>query len=166
MRLLPALAIATPLYAVDQASKWWVLQELNLRALGAVEIGPFLNFVYALNTGVNFGLFASGSPNQQLFLAGFAAAVSLALLIWSARTDRLSIALACGMVVGGALANATDRLTEGGVVDFLNVSCCGIRNPFAFNIADVAIFAGALLLAWLSWSDDHREQGSTSTDRP
>lgn len=154
MRLLTALTVAAPLYAIDQASKWWVLEEMGLRELRAVEIAPFLNFVYALNTGVNFGLFSSSSDTQQYALAGFAAAVSAILLVWSARTDRLWIALGCGMVIGGALANATDRLTEGGVVDFLNVSCCGIRNPFAFNLADVAIFAGAALLAWVSWSDD------------
>ncbi len=154
MRLLLALAVATPLYVIDQSSKWWVLERMDLRALGAVEVGPFVNFVYALNTGINFGLFASGSETQQLLLAGFAAVVSVVLLVWSARTGRLWVAIGCGMVVGGALANATDRLTEGGVVDFLNVSCCGIRNPFAFNLADVAIFAGAGVLAWISWTDD------------
>lgn len=159
MRLLPAIALATPLYIIDQASKWWVLERLDLRALGAIDFGPFVNFVYALNTGVNFGLFASGSAHQQILLAAFAALVSLALLVWSARTERLWIALGCGMVVGGALANATDRLTEGGVIDFLNVTCCGIHNPFAFNLADVAIFAGALLLAWLSWSDEPADGG-------
>ena len=45
---------------------------------------------------------------------------------------------------GGALGNVIDRLLYGAVADFLNMSCCGIDNPFAFNLADVWIFAGAL----------------------
>jgi signal peptidase II len=50
-------------------------------------------------------------------------------------------------VVGGALGNAADRIVHGAVADFLNMSCCGIRNPYAFNVADIAIFAGAVGLA-------------------
>ena len=46
--------------------------------------------------------------------------------------------------MGGALGNVADRLIYGYVLDFLNMSCCGINNPFVFNIADVFIFAGAL----------------------
>jgi signal peptidase II len=49
-----------------------------------------------------------------------------------------------GSVIGGALANALDRVLVGAVVDFLNMSCCGIANPFAFNLADVGIVAGAI----------------------
>ena len=44
----------------------------------------------------------------------------------------------------GRLVNVIDRLAYGAVADFLNMSCCGINNPFAFNVADIAIFAGAL----------------------
>ena len=55
-----------------------------------------------------------------------------------------------GLLVGGALGNVIDRLRFGAVADFLNMSCCGIRNPFAFNIADVAIFAGVALLVLYS----------------
>ena len=57
------------------------------------------------------------------------------------------------MIIGGALGNVWDRLQYGAVADFINMSCCGIRNPFAFNVADAAIFAGAALL--LLSSRDH-----------
>ena len=49
-------------------------------------------------------------------------------------------------IIGGALGNVWDRLRWGAVADFINMSCCGIRNPFAFNVADAAIFGGAALL--------------------
>ena len=42
------------------------------------------------------------------------------------------------------MGNVVDRLIYGAVADFLNMSCCGIENPFAFNVADIAVFAGAL----------------------
>ena len=52
-----------------------------------------------------------------------------------------------GLLIGGALGNAYDRMRYGAVVDFLNMSCCGIQNPYAFNVADVFIFVGAIGLA-------------------
>ena len=45
------------------------------------------------------------------------------------------------------MGNVIDRLAFGAVADFLNMSCCGIENPYAFNVADIAIFAGAAGLA-------------------
>ena len=58
--------------------------------------------------------------------------------------------VAGGLLVGGALGNVIDRITWGAVADFLNMSCCGIDNPYAFNIADISIFAGALGLILVS----------------
>ena len=52
-----------------------------------------------------------------------------------------------GLLIGGALGNAYDRIRYGAVVDFLNMSCCGIQNPYAFNVADIFIFIGAIGLA-------------------
>ena len=52
-----------------------------------------------------------------------------------------------GLLVGGALGNVIDRLLYGAVADFLNVTCCGIANPWSFNIADIGVFAGAIGLA-------------------
>ena len=148
---------AVCIFIVDQASKIWVLTTYDLETVGRVEVLPFLNFVYALNTGVNFGLGASDSASQQIVLAAFAALVSIALMIWSARTTRPYVPLGCGLVVGGALANAVDRLRAEGVIDFINLDCCGIGNPFAFNLADVAIFAGAILIAWFAWTTESTE---------
>jgi signal peptidase II len=62
--------------------------------------------------------------------------------------------LAIGFVTGGALGNALDRVTYGAVADFLNTSCCGIRNPYSFNIADIFIFVGAGLLLLFSSRTD------------
>jgi len=61
-------------------------------------------------------------------------------------------------VVGGAIGNAYDRFALGAVTDFLNVTCCGINNPFAFNIADVTIFGGVALLLLQTRGDDARAE--------
>ena len=57
--------------------------------------------------------------------------------------------IAAGLLVGGALGNVIDRLIYGAVADFLNMSCCGINNPYAFNVADIAVFVGAFGLVLL-----------------
>ena len=58
--------------------------------------------------------------------------------------------ISAGLLIGGALGNAFDRVVYGAVADFLNMSCCGFDNPYAFNVADIAIFAGAIGLAFFS----------------
>jgi signal peptidase II len=68
-----------------------------------------------------------------------------------------------GLLVGGALGNVIDRIAYGAVADFLNMSCCGIENPYAFNVADIAIFAGALGL--VLFTGDARRRGKTQPAR-
>jgi len=70
--------------------------------------------------------------------------ISLAVLWWGRRFTGWFGILLVGLIVGGAWGNTVDRLQYGAVADFLNVTCCGLRNPYAFNVADVAIFAGAV----------------------
>jgi signal peptidase II len=140
MRILALTAALT--FALDQASKWIVVQWLDLINRGEIDVlPPFLQFRMAWNTGINFGLFAT---NQWVLIA-IALAISAWVLwwIWREKPGRLA-QISAGLLVGGALGNVIDRIIYGAVADFLNMSCCGIENPFAFNVADVAIFAGAI----------------------
>jgi len=78
-------------------------------------------------------------------LIGIALLVVGTVLYWVHRDPPGKLGLVCaGLLIGGALGNVVDRLLYGAVADFLNMSCCGIDNPFAFNLADAWIFAGAL----------------------
>ena len=54
------------------------------------------------------------------------------------------IHILAALVIGGALGNAIDRLLYGAVADFINITCCGFRNPYSFNLADVFIFIGLI----------------------
>ena len=136
-------------FAIDQASKAYVLYWLRLREVGTFEVfPPFLVFRMAWNEGINFGLFADFDARWAL--VSLAIAIVVGLLIWVWRTPMPPIAqIAAGLMVGGALGNVIERVFYGAVVDFLNMSCCGIQNPFSFNIADAAVFLGVLgLVIW------------------
>lgn len=133
-------------FLVDQGTKYGVLYGLNLLERIRYEVfPPYLTFHLGWNTGINFGLFA-GAPEVTRYLLVAIALVVVGWMIWWARHGLTRpIALICaGAVVGGALGNAIDRLIHGAVIDFLNMSCCGIVNPFAFNIADIGIVGGAI----------------------
>ena len=133
------------IFLADQALKYLVVIALNLRERGEIDVfPPFLVFRMAWNRGINFGLFAGNSDVLRWVLIGVALAISAWVVWWmrQERGNRLAL-LSGGFLVGGALGNVIDRIQYGAVADFLNMSCCGIENPYAFNIADIAIFIGA-----------------------
>jgi signal peptidase II len=141
------------IFVVDRLSKFWVVEWMDLAHLGQIEVfPPYLNFVMAWNRGINFGMLGNG---PQWILILLAVVISAALIWWvyrqagheDGKARAPALAWGAGIVIGGALGNAWDRFQYEAVADFLNMSCCGINNPFAFNIADVAIFAGAALIA-------------------
>ena len=138
--------VAVAVFVIDQALKYYVVHVLTLAQVRAIDVfPPYLNLRMAWNTGINFGLFSGGSDTARWVLIGLALAISLAVVAWMWRDPPGRWGLvAAGLLVGGALGNVVDRLVYGAVADFLNMSCCGIDNPFAFNVADISIFAGAL----------------------
>jgi len=138
---LTALAV----FLADRLSKAMVVQVLNLRELGSIDVlPPLLNFRMAWNYGINFGLFDTSHWMLRWFLISIAVAISIWVIAWARREGVGSWArTSAGALVGGAIGNTYDRVAYGAVADFLNMSCCGIDNPYAFNVADIAIFAGA-----------------------
>ena len=137
---------ATLIFLLDQLSKYLVVHAMNLKELGSIDVWPpFLNFRMAWNYGINFGLFSQDSSLTRWVLILVALLITGGVLWWIARnaTNRWQ-QISAGVLVGGALGNVIDRLLYGAVADFLNMSCCGINNPFAFNVADIAVFAGAI----------------------
>jgi len=132
-------------FLADQASKYLVVHWLNLRELHEIVALPGLfNLRMAWNYGVNFGLFAEDSDLTRWVLVAVALIISGAVLWWTHHEDTGWPAnVSAGLLVGGALGNVVDRLLYGAVADFLNVTCCGFNNPYSFNIADIAVFAGA-----------------------
>jgi len=136
---------ALAVLVLDQVTKVLVVQLMDLRTVGAIDVwSPYVNFRMAWNRGVNFGLFSSNGALMRWLLIAVAAVIAGWVAIWvqregSGRWGQMS----AGLLIGGAAGNVIDRLVYGAVADFLNVTCCGIDNPFAFNVADISIFAGA-----------------------
>jgi signal peptidase II len=144
--LFAAIAAAFAVLAADQLSKYLVVVVMNLRETGEASIFPGLNFRMAWNTGVNFGLLSGGGEATRYILAAGAGVASIALIVGAMFCRRMLSALGLGIAAGGAIGNAIDRFNWGAVADFINVSCCGIHNPWSFNVGDIAIFMGFGLL--------------------
>lgn len=144
-RALIALAL---IIAVDQLSKWLVVQQMNLKELKAIDFIPFLNFRMAWNDGVNFGLLSADTEAGRWLLIAVTGTISAVLIAASFWSRRPLSAIGLGIAAGGAIGNLIDRFIYGAVADFINMSGFGIRNPWSFNVADIAIFIGFGLLLW------------------
>jgi signal peptidase II len=142
-------ALAT--LALDQACKWWMLTVFHIQHRGRVPVTPFLDLVYVENKGISYGWLPLDSPLGQWLLATFAALAVLAMAVWLAYgvTEKLAAA-SLGLIMGGAIGNAIDRLVLGGVADFFQLHAFGFR-WYVFNIADAAIVAGACGLLYESF---------------
>ncbi len=149
-------------FLLDQLSKYLVVHSLDLANVGRIEVlPPFLVFRMAWNTGVNFGLL-SGADMRWVLIA-VALVITAAVLIWVGREGgNRWMQIGAGLLVGGALGNVIDRIIYGAVADFLNMSCCGIDNPYAFNLADAAIFLGAVLLVIFGGKDQSSRSDKTA----
>ncbi len=137
-------------FLIDQISKYYILHILKLDVVKYIDVAaPYLTLRMAWNRGVNFGIGAG--LDMRWVLIGVAIVISVGVLIWLWRNGGTRMMMiSAGLLVGGAIGNVIDRVFYGAVADFLNMSCCGIDNPYAFNVADIAIFAGAIGLAFLS----------------
>ncbi|GAV34425.1 lipoprotein signal peptidase [Roseomonas sp. TAS13] len=137
-------AAAALAFALDQATKWWVLAHL-MDPPRVIPITPFFNLVLGWNRGVSFGLLSADHPATPWLLSSLALAVVVGLVVWTTRDRRPGMAASVGFIVGGALGNVVDRLRHGAVTDFLDFHVAGYHWP-AFNLADTAIFVGVALL--------------------
>lgn len=142
---LALYATAAVVYAFDRVTKLWV--EAALAGRPPIEVVPgVLSFNYTTNSGGAFGL---GRSAPWVF-AGATVLVSVVIVLVSFRLDRRPLAVALGLILGGALGNLTDRIFNGPglsgyVTDFIDFQVWPV-----FNLADGAIVIGAVLLAMSS----------------
>ena len=140
-RIIWAAAIA---FVLDQLSKLFVLFVLDLPKVYEIAVfPPLLRFRMAWNEGINFGLFSGAEARWALIALALMLVTAIYIWIMREKPGRLG-AISGGIMIGGALGNVVDRVVYGAVADFLNMSCCGFSNPYSFNIADIAVFVGAV----------------------
>lgn len=155
--MILGLVLAALALVLDQLSKWWIVAVV-MQPPETIEVTGFFNIVLAFNRGVAFSLLRGGPERQTIVLIALAVAISAGLIYWMRRTPQALLRAAFGLIVGGALGNALDRVRHGAVVDFLDFHL-GVYHWPAFNLADSAIFCGVALI--LAESLFKRRQSST-----
>ena len=149
--------------ASDVVTKAVAVKSLNFPRVPREMIGEWLRFTLVYNPGAAFGLHV-GEHSRWVFMALTVGALLILGRLYVStkegdRTRVMSLALVCG----GALGNLIDRLrSAAGVVDFLDVGVGDARWP-TFNVADMAVSTGAVLLAWVLWGEDRVERASAAT---
>jgi len=153
--LLPIGALAALVTLVlDQASKYWLLNVLDIAERAPVRVTPFFDLVLQRNIGISFGLLQNDSPAAQFGLMLVKVVAVIALAIWMARSQTILATIALGLIIGGAIGNAIDRIAYGAVVDFalFHIEIAGKTYTwYVFNLADTAIVAGVAALLYDSF---------------
>lgn len=150
------VVILAGVLVLDVSTKLLVQRHLHLYQQVDI-VGEYLRLTYIYNPGAAFGI-SLGAYSRQIFLV--LSLVALGALIgmywYTPVTDRVRL-MAISLICGGAIGNLIDRIrSESGVVDFLDVGVGDVRWP-VFNIADMAVTAGAIVLALSLWRE---EQGT------
>ena len=138
---------AVAVFVLDRLSKWWIVEVYDLPERGSVAVLPFFSLTMVWNQGISLGLFQADSDLGRWLLIGVTGAISLALAVWLARVETRLLAVAIGLVLGGAVGNIIDRLIYPGVADFFHFHAFG-ASFYVFNVADSAISIGVVLLLW------------------
>ncbi|BAU91041.1 lipoprotein signal peptidase [Methylorubrum populi] len=134
-------ALAT--LVLDQASKLWLYFGTDLVMTQPWRLAPFADFVVVWNRGVSYGLFQQDGGLGRWLLVGVSLVAAIGLSVWMRRAGSRLLAVALGLIVGGALGNAIDRAAYGAVFDFVHLHA-GTWSWYVFNVADGAIVAGVI----------------------
>lgn len=145
--LRPGLWTAAVVLVLDQITKYAVLYGLDLATRGKIYLAPFADFVLAMNRGISYGLFPQDGELGRWALFAIKIGASVLFFFWLRRAVSPLVAVALGLLIGGALGNAVDRALQGAVVDFVSLHAFGFR-WYIFNLADAAIVAGVIGLLY------------------
>ncbi|TYK64432.1 signal peptidase II [Colwellia echini] len=137
---------------IDQITKQWVANTFDYRETLAVL--PFFNLTYVHNPGAAFSFLADQGGWQRWFFTAIASIASIIFIVWMAKTPKQQrlLCIAFALILSGAVGNLIDRAMFGYVIDFLDFYW-GDKHFAAFNIADSAIFVGAALMIFESFTN-------------
>ncbi len=142
--LLTLVVVSGSLFALDILTKTLIQRSLAYRESLPV-VGDLVRFTYIVNEGAAFGLYL-GDASKTIFLvlSSLAAALVLGVYLYGEDEGWLK-RFALALILGGALGNIHDRVVYGSVVDFIDIGVGSYRWPI-FNVADIAVTVGAILL--------------------
>jgi signal peptidase II len=144
------LIAALTTLVLDQTTKLYGLFVIDLPVREPVRLAPFLDLIVVWNRGISYGLFQQHSDLGRWILIAVSLAAALGLSVWIHRTPSKMLAVSLGLIVGGAIGNAIDRLALGAVFDFIHLHV-GSFSWYVFNVADAAIVAGVVGLLYDSF---------------
>ena len=151
--------VAGTIILLDQYSKYLVESSLPLFTYYAPipELENIFRITHVSNTGVAFGLFQNGNTIFTIL----AIIVSIAIIIYNARLEsgHKLLRLALGLQMGGALGNMIDRTRQGYVTDFMDFGPWPV-----WNIADLAIVSGTILLVLIMFREEREEQRAAALE--
>lgn len=156
--------VAAGFLLTDIVTKWWAVTSLAPIHTRHEVLGDVMTFTLLYNRGAAFGLHL-GEFSRWIFTALTVGAVFILVRMYQGADegDRIKL-VSLGMILGGACGNLIDRLRSAqGVVDFIDVGIGDHRWP-TFNVADIGVSCGALLLAWVLWRED-RMAATAATSR-
>lgn len=138
------LLIALAIVIVDQTTKQYIDQSFNYAERLAVL--PFFDLTLLYNPGAAFSFLADGSGWQRWFFTGIALVATILIVhLLRKHPEQKLFCASLSLILGGAIGNVIDRLVHSHVIDFLLFHWRGAYFP-AFNVADIAITCGAILL--------------------
>jgi signal peptidase II len=143
--LLASFIIFFDLLTKDQV--FYLLHDFrgsNYATKPQIKLTDFFSLVYVTNNGISFGMFNKAQNARELF-SFLQGSIATVLIIWLWRVKSKQLAVALGLIIGGAFGNVIDRIQNGGVTDFLDFHIASYHWP-AFNLADSAIFIGVAIV--------------------
>jgi signal peptidase II len=147
------------IFLTDQASKLYLFFVADIARNQPIAVTPFFELILVWNRGISYGLFQQSTEAGRWFLIVFSLAAAVFLSVWAWRSGERLLALALGLIAGGALGNVVDRVLYGAVLDFAHFFWGGF-SWYVFNIADAAIVAGVGLLLY----DSVRSRGGNAPE--
>lgn len=138
---------------IDRLTKWWAVDAL---AAGPLEVHPWLTLRLIYNRGVAFGIFQGSAT----IVGWVTVPIVIGMAIYLLRLPRHEwiTRLGLGLLIGGALGNMVDRITAGEVVDFFQIPL----NVGIFNVADIAVNAGMIIVILGTWYHERQQQRATA----
>ena len=151
-RILLVVGVAVVVFVIDRVTKAWVSDNIPLATARPI-VGDYVRIVHAQNTGAAFGLL----PERTTLLSVLSVVAVLAIVYYYRQiaSNSALVSATLGMQLGGAFGNLLDRITQGYVVDFVDVGVGDIRF-WAFNVADSSIVVGIILVTAALWYEEHR----------
>ena len=146
-------AIIIFIFFLDLVTKNFAVNNLLLNH--SITINTFLNFTLAFNYGAAFSFLSDAGGWQRWFFIIFSLIV-ISFISYILIKDKDSEYIAYSLVLGGALGNLYDRFLLGYVVDFIEFHYNSFYWPI-FNIADIAISIGIILLLYSMFSKDNKK---------